>query len=753
MTPIELRPIVGIMPRPGQPGALYFDGKNTSKFLKEWDMECDEYGLSAAQRCRKLPRYCKQDIGDVVEYMKGFLNEDWPALQEEMKKHFWQTDAPKDTVAALTKLIGDAKSNRINIDSYVLKYDAISESLVRKNAMSKFDRTVRLLDGLSGELQAKVFEVCSEKNWRMLEHDVETEEPDFEELKKVVLDKAKMFERKRLFVQGPLAGPGYLGAESASAVPTALTTAATTSTMPTAVNSPVSAASDGIAELTKQMSQLILVLTGQPRQPMQGSEQQALAPRKERPYNLRCIWCDSLEHTRRDCGEFTEALRAKQVGFNDKWRIILLSTGEELPVMFNRGGMKEALKGRSAAGAVSAVANTTAADVAAITYDDRFVGSLGRGDASARVTTLDFEKGVRTDEIIDVEANEKRKRGALEQTRRVRSRIEEEASHTDRSQTAQAPVPETANEHPRAPTYGYPPPVHVTDGSDDEVPIVRANAPGPAKPVATVGGKAKFRLASELNQTITTEDVGQKIMEAPIQLKMCELLAVSSEVSNYVHDQTRKRRIPITDGTTNFIATETTEAETDVVTADSMASQLSAIDKPLYACPSGRTKVCLNEGVHVEALLDDGSELNIMGKKTFDQLQHPLDSDISWVINGYDSKAEREAKALEEGGNLLGVCHDVLVDIGGVAVKQHIFVVRHASSDLILGRPWGRMTRAQMTNRDDGSYHVKIKSIDGRRAVEFIAVPTKHERIREYVRSPITDGEFSDSLKVNGVRH
>ena len=420
--------------------------------------------------------------------------------------------------------------------------------------------------------------------------------------------------------------------------------------------------------------------------------------------------------------------------------------------MFNRGGMKEALKGRTAVGPVSAVANTTAADIAAITYDDRFVGSLGRGDVSARVTTLDFEKGVRTDEIIDVEANEKRKRGALEQTRRVRSRIEEEASHTDGSQTAQAPASEATNEHARAPAYSYPLPVQVTDGSDDDsVPIARANAPGSAKPAATTGGKAKFRLASELNQTITTEDVGQKIMEAPIQLKMRELLAVSSEVSNYMHDQTRKRRIPITDGNTNFVETETAEA--DVVIVDSMASQLTAIEKPLYACPSGRTRVCLNEGVHVDALLDDGSELNIMGKKTFDQLQHPLDADISWVINGYDSKAEQEVKVLEEGGNLLGVCHDVLVDIGGVAIKQHIFVVRHASSDLILGRPWGRMTRAQMTNRDDGSYHVKIKSIDGRRVVEFIAVPAMHERIREYVRSPITDGERPDSLNVTGARH
>ena len=126
------------------------------------------------------------------------------------------------------------------------------------------------------------------------------------------------------------------------------------------------------------------------------------------------------------------------------------------------------------------------------------------------------------------------------------------------------------------------------------------------------------------------------------------------------------------------------------------------------------------------------------------------------VSSIHDAKAEGEIADLDNKGNLLGVCHDVLVDVGGVAVKQHIFVVKHLNSDLILGRPWGRMTRAQMTNKDDGSYVVKIKSTDGRRIVEFIAVPAQHERIREHVRpaDEIGDDDLGISaLKGEGVRH
>ena len=176
-------------------------------------------------------------------------------------------------------------------------------------------------------------------------------------------------------------------------------------------------------------------------------------------------------------------------------------------------------------------------------------------------------------------------------------------------------------------------------------------------------------------------------MDAPIQLRMCELLAVSTEVANYIHDQTRKRRVPIpSDGISNRISPAEDSTE-DIVSVNADLTQLSAVGKSLYACPSARAKVCLDDKLEVEALLDDGSELNIMVNNAFDQLQHPIDTSINWRINGFDAKAEGEIADLDNKGNLLGVCHDVLVDVGGVAVKQHIFVVKYLNSDLILGRP------------------------------------------------------------------
>ena len=116
--------------------------------------------------------------------------------------------------------------------------------------------------------------------------------------------------------------------------------------------------------------------------------------------------------------------------------------------------MKEALKFKTAATS-SQTAAVTSADVGAITFDDRVFASLSPQDGSARVTLLDFENRIRTDQIIDVEANEKRKREALDRTRRVRSRIDE--SGTEGTQTAQESNPAPSNARPSPANFGYPP--------------------------------------------------------------------------------------------------------------------------------------------------------------------------------------------------------------------------------------------------------------------------------------------------------
>jgi hypothetical protein len=90
--------------------------------------------------------------------------------------------------------------------------------------------------------------------------------------------------------------------------------------------------------------------------------------------------------------------------------------GEELPVMFGKGGMKKFFKSQTLSPSVSS--NN-------ITLDEA-CGSIGNGN-SVCVTTI-MDNGSVLQEIVDAEVNEKQTRADVEQRRQVRFR-RDDASH------------------------------------------------------------------------------------------------------------------------------------------------------------------------------------------------------------------------------------------------------------------------------------------------------------------------------------
>ena len=64
-----------------------------------------------------------------------------------------------------------------------------------------------------------------------------------------------------------------------------------------------------------------------------------------------------------------------------------------------------------------------------------------------------------------------------------------------------------------------------------------------------------------------------------------------------------------------------------------------------------------------------------MTKKLFDRLNLPINNNIRWRINAYDTKRNEN---LDTAGPI-GVCHDVPIDVGGVSVPQVILIVEYAN--------------------------------------------------------------------------
>ena len=144
--------------------------------------------------------------------------------------------------------------------------------------------------------------------------------------------------------------------------------------------------------------------------------------------------------------------------------------------------------------------------------------------------------------------------------------------------------------------------------------------------------KPKYRLQSELGKTINVTDVVEKIMNAPIMLSIKDFLAVSPEMSGYIHEQTRRKRIPVD--------TEAMASTTELGATEQATTAVGNSYKLYYAISSGRAPVAINDKVCIQCLLDDGSELNIMSEDLYNELGHPIDRNIRRRINGFDSRIE-----------------------------------------------------------------------------------------------------------------
>ena len=67
------------------------------------------------------------------------------------------------------------------------------------------------------------------------------------------------------------------------------------------------------------------------------------------------------------------------------------------------------------------------------------------------------------------------------------------------------------------------------------------------------------------------------------------------------------------------------------------------------------------------------------------------------------------------------------MSVGGIEVRTPFFVIDGLSQDVILGRPYERMTRIKHDNRDDGSCYTTISDKKGNYAT-FCSVSVEYER-------------------------
>ena len=704
-TPLATVRPMGVMIRPGQQGALYFDKADVTDFLRRWNIECEDYGLNDNQKCARIIDYCSKETQEIIEVLEGYTTSSWDKLQTELKELFWQYDKQRDSTISLNQLIKDAPNLDLNI--FVVRYSAISEKLFKAGALSSLDRIIRLINGLPKTLRDQSIDFCTKENWKLSSNDTGKNAPDFSKLKTFILTKAQSAQKRAVLDQER---------DITESLDThSLTTNTVSNLIPTGTNpSPKTPATkDSMEDIIQGIARLTLAIEANTNNLNQrinslntsASLEMAVnnTPLSSIPSNppsfslrtneriARCIWCDSTDHSRRDlCSDFLEKLKNGHIRMNENGRIAITASGEEIPTMFGRGGMKKLfdLQHRST---IVSNRNVTA----------EMCGSIGNGN-SVRLTIFDRYGNV-THEIIDADVNEKRKRDGLESLRRkVRPRTAESSPATEMNIE----------------------PFPINESSD----IIENPSSGMDSGESSTTSTKKYRLSSKLQESIDMDELGNKIMETNVNLSLHELFAISPDISDWLNDRTKRTRHPISQAPMSANVNNIS----DIVNT----SANLVTSKPLYACPSGRANVNLENGkASVSALLDNGSEIVMMPKRTFNTLDLPIDTEINWRINGYQGSGKIGSSGTEYSGPL-GVCHDVLISVGGVDAHMPVFIVEHCDQDLLLGRPWERYVRAEFKNEDNGDYICTIKSPDGRRQARFVAVRGDHERNRQFAKEP-----------------
>ena len=132
----------------------------------------------------------------------------------------------------------------------------------------------------------------------------------------------------------------------------------------------------------------------------------------------------------------------------------------------------------------------------------------------------------------------------------------------------------------------------------------------------------------------------------------------------------------------------------------------------------------------VQALIDHGSEVNLICKEVYEQGGWPITRHTGWYIKGAGGARM----------TVYGACPAVQTKIGDVQIEQNFFIQEMLAYPVILGQPYITASRMETKVMNDGSAFAKIRSIDGLKSVQFLTVKPNGERNRSKLR----DEPFSE---------
>jgi len=234
--------------------------------------------------------------------------------------------------------------------------------------------------------------------------------------------------------------------------------------------------------------------------------------------------------------------------------------------------------------------------------------------------------------------------------------------------------------------------------------------------------RERYRWVSKVENPNDIASVSERIMKTQIPLSVGEILSISRGVQDDMKGRISKEKVPRDQDVQMKVSRleDETDTDEDLVRIHNMrgdSSEELTIIEPLpfviieLLGPNG-------EPNKVEALVDTGSQLNVMSYSTW--LSTGADKgDMDMWISGFN----------DSGANTNGVCPSMEFKIGTVTNKAHFCIMEDSGTPLILGRPWWiRYVDTWKNHKNGGSLKIIDHANHGKFTEVSVLARKKHRK-------------------------
>lgn len=467
-----------------------------------------------------------------------------------------------------------------------------------------------------------------------------------------------------------------------------------------------------------------------------------------------CMWCDSNEHDKRNCQDLFEALKkqwVKYTGEPGKRKIAYYDSGEAVPLNNGKGGMKALVEKRFGEGEVQMAAaafepwvfslegkgNTIAQpckmnEVAKEKFATH-IRSQTKWNVPVLITPITAEVGA----TWDVKVEDKRKSAQEEiLARRKQSRKENESTPLKQKQVHFSQDEENEDSEPSS--------------TQDEGPSTSSENKAKEKVVRKGPG---WILGRDVERELDVDALAEKFWKQEVKGFTNEEIfgSMRREFQEAILTRSKKKRFykegphaltgeieeasevyhaqlsdedPPQDSSPKMVEVHDISYE-DINDALGWRPHLEEVKESFWARSCTECEVELARiKKPIRALIDSGSEVNLMSKEIFKEGQWMVDRDIQWGVRSVNATKN----------DLWGACPGVKIKLGHVVEPINIFVHDNLPYPLILGQPFITELRMETVVLDNGTHVAKVKSKDGLREIQFPTVIPGHERNRKELR-------------------